>query len=115
MNKTKTLKNTSKYHRIGQKEVPGNLPNFNKGVDMTVERETLQNYLNDQLKKLIELQKKIAFTKPNEASDSEALGLLVSKQCKWQGDDIFNVSYRAFEDSNYHSFNTNFEQLWEKQ
>lgn len=86
-----------------------------KGGEAMVERETLQNYLNDQLKKLIELQKKIAFTKPNEASDSEALGLLVSKQCKWQGDDIFDVSYRAFEDSNYHSFNTNFKQLWRNQ
>ena len=114
MNKTKTLKNTFKYHRIGQEEVPGNLPNFKQGGESMESKLDLQIVLNRELKKLIDLQKKV-YSRPHEVSDASALGLLVSKACEWQGDNIFDVAWTAFEDSNYHSFNTNFKQLWEKQ
>lgn len=87
-----------------------------KGGDevMTANKFDLQIVLNRELKKLIDLQK-TAYTQPDKVSDADALGLLVSKACEWEGDKIFDVTYTAFEDSNYHSFNTNFKQLWENQ
>ena len=69
--------------------------------------------INEKLKQLIQETKARAFVNPDTANDTDALGILLSTYCEWQGNDIFDVSYRAFEDANYHSFNTNFKQLWE--
>ena len=66
------------------------------------------------IKQLIEEQKKKSFTDPSTASDQEALGILISQYFKWDGKKIFETSYNAFEDSNFHSFNEQFESLWNK-
>ena len=71
--------------------------------------------INEKLHQLIQEMKAKAFINPDTANDTDALGIMISQYCKWQGDDIFDVSYNAFEDANYHSFNTNFKQLWENQ
>lgn len=68
-------------------------------------------YKND-LKKIINDTKKVAFTNPEQATDEEALGLIVSKFCGYNGQKIFDVLYNAFEDSNFHSFNSKMEQTW---
>tara|TARA_Y100000114_G_scaffold112443_1_gene106222 strand:+ start:3667 stop:3906 length:240 start_codon:yes stop_codon:yes gene_type:complete len=68
-------------------------------------------YLND-LKKIINDTKKVAFTNPELATDEDALGLIVSKLCGYNGHKIFNVLYSAFEDSNYHKFNSKMVQTW---
>ena len=39
---------------------------------------------------------------------------MISQYMKWDGDQIFNTAYSAFEDSNFHSFNEKFEELWKK-
>ena len=69
--------------------------------------------INEKLHQLIQDQKAKWFTNPDTANDTDVLGIMIAQYCKWQGDDIFDVSYNAFEDANYHSFNTNFKQLWE--
>ena len=70
--------------------------------------------IKNELKKLIEEQKKQSFTDPSQATDCDALGIMISQYLEWNGDQIFKVSYNAFEDSNYHSFNNKFEDLFKK-
>lgn len=67
----------------------------------------------DMFKQAIKLKKETAFVNPETATDEEALGILISQFAKWDGQKIFDVSYNAFEDSNFHSFNEKLEQLWE--
>jgi len=70
----------------------------------------------NKLKKIIDLAKKEIFVEEfqSQASDAETLGVLVSQFCKWNGKDIFKVATSAFEDSNLHNFNEQFEKLWLK-
>lgn len=68
-------------------------------------------YKND-LKKIINDTKKVAFTNPEQATDEDALGLIVSNLCGYNGQKIFDVLYSAFEDSNFHKFNSKMEQTW---
>jgi pyruvate formate-lyase activating enzyme-like uncharacterized protein len=68
----------------------------------------------DLLKQAIKLKKEVSFTTPEIAKDEDALALLISQFCQYDGQKIFNVSYNAFEDANYHSFNNIFEDLWDK-
>ena len=83
----------------------------------------LEMSINDQknrlamnfFKEAIKLKKETAFVNPSITSDEEALGILVSQFAKWDGQKIFDVSYNAFEDSNFHSFNEKFEQEWKKE
>ncbi len=85
------------------------------GEVMTIIEKALANQGNEKLHQLIQDQKAKWFTNPDTANDTDVLGIMIAQYCKWQGDDIFDVSYNAFEDANYHSFNTNFKQLWENQ
>lgn len=66
----------------------------------------------DLLDQAVKKMKQIAFTRPSGATDEDALGILVSKFTKWDGQGIFNVAYNAFEDSNWHTFNKKFETIW---
>tara|TARA_B100001057_G_C22804034_1_gene932594 strand:- start:399 stop:641 length:243 start_codon:yes stop_codon:yes gene_type:complete len=70
-------------------------------------------YKND-LKKIINDTKQIAFYNPAKATDEEALGLIVSNLCEYNGQKIFDVLYNAFEDSNFHSFNSKMKQIWKE-
>jgi hypothetical protein len=67
------------------------------------------------LEKAIKLKKQLTFTDPNKASDEEALGILISEYSEWSGTGIYNISYSAFEDANFHDFNNKFEDLWESE
>ena len=60
----------------------------------------------------LKMKKEISFTKPESATDTDALGIMISQQLKWDGDKIFQTAYSAFEDSNFHSFNKKFGVLW---
>jgi len=72
-----------------------------------------KNNLAHQLKKLIDAYKKKAGYKiPNEVSDSEALGRLISSYSGWDGKFIFNVAYAGFEDSNFHAINRELKEAW---
>ena len=70
-------------------------------------------YEND-LKKIIKDTKEFAFTNPKQATDEQTLGLIVSKICQYDGQKIFEVLYSAFEDSNFHSFNSKMEKVWKE-
>ena len=63
-------------------------------------------------KKSIQLYKEEGFVNPDAVSDEESLGVLISQAGQWTGDYIFQAATFAFEDSNYHSFNEEFETAW---
>ena len=67
------------------------------------------------LRQLIDEKAKTAFVEGYKPTDEEVLGILILQHCKWNGDLIFKVAQEAFEDSNFHSFNEKFEQLWEEE
>ena len=45
-------------------------------------------------------------------SQEQALGVLVSKICFETPSEVYEVASSAFEDSNFHAFNSQFENLW---
>ena len=71
--------------------------------------------IKQKLKQLIEEQKQKSFVSPKQITDEEVLGLLISQYLEWNGKKIFDTSYFAFEDSNFHSFNEKFENIWREQ
>ena len=71
--------------------------------------------IKEKLKQLIDEQKKKSFRDPSTALDSEALGIMISQYFEWNGKEIFLTSYNAFEDSNFHTLNEKFENLWEEE
>jgi len=73
--------------------------------------------IENKLKSILDDAKKQYFTDDyqDKATYEETLGLLVSNFCKWDGNKIFKVSTEAFEDSNFHTFNEKFNDLWEEE
>lgn len=66
------------------------------------------------LKQLIEHKKKTSFVDGYDASDAEALGLLISQYFKYDGEEIFNTLYNAMEDANFHEFNDIMKREWKR-
>jgi len=69
-----------------------------------------------KLKEIIDKAKKEIFVKGYESKfiDEETMGVLLSQYFEWNGRSIYKVAYNAFEDSNFHSFNEKFVDLWEE-
>jgi len=74
-----------------------------------------QSLIKDMFQTALKMQKEISFTNTDSATDTEALGIMISQQLKWSGDKIFETAYNAFEDANYHDFNKKFGVLWSKE
>tara|TARA_Y100001936_G_C15508486_1_gene376791 strand:+ start:212 stop:454 length:243 start_codon:yes stop_codon:yes gene_type:complete len=58
--------------------------------------------VNAVIPQLVTAIKEKAYVNGYKATDAEALGLVVSKFCKWDRGDILNVACEALEDSNFH-------------
>jgi len=85
-------------------------------TDVEIEiRNKKQTLITDMFQTALKMQKEISFTNPDNAEDTEALGIMISQQLKWSGDKIFETAYNAFEDANYHDFNKKFGVLWSKE
>ncbi len=54
---------------------------------------------------ILEGIKKGSFTDQYQASDEEAMGLLISKYFHWDGLSILKAFYEALEDANFHTEN----------
>tara|TARA_R100000541_G_scaffold58691_1_gene70314 strand:- start:16 stop:276 length:261 start_codon:yes stop_codon:yes gene_type:complete len=61
--------------------------------------------VKDLMPNVINLVKEKAFINPDQASDCDALGILVARCLDWSGEDIMEVIFSALEDSNYHDLN----------
>ena len=71
--------------------------------------------ISEKLKVLIEEQKNQSFINPETATDSDALGIIISQYFEWDSKGIFESSYSAFEDSNFHKFNKRYKKIWDQQ
>ena len=67
--------------------------------------------IKQDLTKVIEAKKKIAFVEGYDATDEETLGLLVSQHLKWSGNRIVECLLNALEDANFHSLREELENL----
>lgn len=67
------------------------------------------------LRQVIEEKKATAFEKEYEASDAEAFGILIAQHFNWDGEQIFQTMFNAFEDANFHTFNKQLKEMWEKE
>ena len=56
-----------------------------------------------KFKESIQEAKKEIFIEPETASNLEALGIITSAYCEWDGRKILEVLASALEDANYHS------------
>ena len=63
----------------------------------------------------IKMQKELSFTNPNTATDEDAFALMLTNYFGYDGLSIKEVTCSALEDSNFHSFNEKFENLWNKE
>jgi len=75
--------------------------------------EQEQADINSALGKLIDRQRKLSFTQPDKASQTEALGTMVSKYTGWDGEAIYVVAYEALTDANYHALAAKLKYLWD--
>lgn len=64
---------------------------------------------------LIKITKQTSYANDYEATDQEAMGLLISKFFKWDGLAIGETAEHAFEDSNFHELNEKFSGLLDKE
>ena len=60
----------------------------------------------------IKMQKELSFTDPNTATDEDAFALMITNYFGYDGKSIKEITYSAFEDANFHSFNEKFDNLW---
>lgn len=65
------------------------------------------------LEQLIQDKKDTAFVRGYNASDAEALGLLIAQHFEWDGEQIYHTMFYAMEDANFHDFNTKMKAVWE--
>lgn len=63
----------------------------------------------------IKMQKELSFTNPNTATDEDAFALMLTDYFGHDGKSIKEITCSALEDSNFHSFNEKFENLWNKE
>lgn len=62
-----------------------------------MEKEQVQAAIRPVLEQI----KKDSFVEDYEASDTEAMGMLLSKYFEWAGDSILEASYYGLEDANF--------------
>ena len=77
---------------------------FKKEKQMNIEIDTTQStdqMIAQVLPTLLDAIKEKAYVNGYKASDTEALGLVVSKFTKWDLGAILNVTSEALEDANY--------------
>jgi len=77
----------------------------------------LQTYPSDtdKLTEVAETQAQESFTEPENTSETEALGIAISKHFGWAGEPIVETFLAALEDSNFHTFREKVEDLWEQE
>lgn len=58
-----------------------------------------------KVKEILKEVKEKTFTKGYEATDEEAMGILLSQYFKWNGLSVLEATYNALEDANFHKEN----------
>jgi hypothetical protein len=68
-----------------------------------------------KVKDILNAIKKESFVAGYEATDFEAMGLLVSKYFEWDGLEILESTYCALEDANFHRENIKIQEMIESE
>jgi|TARA_R110000803_G_scaffold139084_1_gene205758 hypothetical protein len=87
---------------------------FKKGKKMNIEIDTTKStdeMIAQVLPTLLDAIKEKAYVNGYKASDTEALGLVVSKFTKWDLGAILNVTSEALEDANFDDVATQIDRL----
>ena len=63
----------------------------------------MEKVMKENIDLVLKEIKSKSFVKGYEASDEEAMGLLVSKYFEWNGDAILKTASLALEDANFHN------------
>jgi hypothetical protein len=87
---------------------------FKKGKKMNFEIDTTKStdeMIAQVLPTLLDAIKEKAYVNGYKASDTEALGLVVSKFTKWDLGAILNVTSEALEDANFDAVATQIDRL----
>lgn len=81
------------------------------------ENEILNAKSKELIREAISITRKIAFTPEyaNKVSDSEVMGVIISRHFDWQGRQIAEVAFAALEDSNFHKESGLFNEMWKKE
>ena len=72
---------------------------------------TAREHLRGQVEKVFATCKEID---PEQATEQEALGLVISSYFEWDGLKIFEAFYSALEDSNFHTENEKIAEIIDK-
>lgn len=72
------------------------------------------NEIQGKVRPVIEEIKRTHFVEGYQATDEEAMGLLISKYFEWDGLAILKSTYSALEDANFHTENETIQELIEK-
>ena len=77
----------------------------------------MSDEVKELLDKVVKLQTNQSFQKEyrDDVKPTEALGIALSQYFKWDGQQIFETATSGFEDSNFHTFNDEFQKLWSKE
>jgi len=80
--------------------------------------DTEANKILSELKDVIAKYKQLNFTpeaiEDGEVKETQVVGCLISDYFDYDPEQIFEASQSAFEDVNYHSFNQEFQKIWNK-
>jgi len=81
---------------------------------MSKEQATEEDVIRTAIKMVIERVREHTYLPEYRAniSESEIMGVILSKYFEWSGRKIAEATYSAFEDSNFHTFNEKFNELW---
>ena len=76
----------------------------------------MSDQVKDLLDQIVKLQTEQSYHKEDQddVTAPEALGIALSQYFKWDGQQIFATASSRYEESNFHSFNGEFQKLWER-
>lgn len=82
--------------------------------DMQSKEKTIDETIEELVKKAIELKREIAFVPEyaQKASESEILGIIVAQHFKWSGRQVAEVAYAGLEEANFHTESHRFNEIW---
>ena len=83
---------------------------------MQSKEKTIDETIEELVKKAIELKRSIAFVPEyaQKTTESEILGIIIAQHFKWSGRQVAEVAYAGLEDANFHTESCKFNKIWQE-
>jgi hypothetical protein len=83
---------------------------------MQSKEKTIDETIEELVKKAIELKRSIAFVPEyaQKATESEIMGIIIAQHFKWSGRQVAEVAYAGLEDANFHTESGKFNEIWQE-